>query len=452
MFKNTFRALEIYNYRIWFASTLVSNIGTNLQRSAQDWIVIALLTDHSAASLGITLTLQFGPQLLLMPISGMIADRFNLRKVLIFTQLGQAILAGLLSYVIFTGTVTLLSVQLIALALGMVSAIDSTARQTFVSVLVPPKYIINAISLNSTSFNLGVLIGPAAAGLLIAWVGAGWAFAVNCISFTFVIVTLLCVKENEFHRPPKVKKAKVALSDGIKYIAGRNDIISVLIILLAGSSFGFNFSIFISKMTLSVYHYDSGVYGILASLVGVGGITGALIMASRKRVLLKFIFIAGTLFGTFLILVGVMPNVYLFAILLPLVGICSQTLFSSINSYVQTTTPPELRGRVMAIYMAIFFGGTPIGSPFVGMLADKLGIQYTIMISGALIIIPTTIVFLWLKQKLGLELVLSLPKTSDETLFMSFKTLIASLTHFSFIDTAPKDASAESDAGESDAV
>jgi MFS family permease len=439
MLKNTFKTLELRNYRMWFICMLTSSIGTNLQRSAQDWIVIAVLTNHSAGSLGITLTLQFAPQLLLVPISGIVTDKFNIRKVLMLTQLGQAVLAGLLSYVIFSGTVTLLHVQILAFALGMVSAIDSTARQTFVSVLVPRKYVMNAVSLNSASFNLGVLVGPAAAGLLIAWFGAGWAFAINSATFMFVLLTLFLIKENTLCEVEKAKKTKVRLSDGAKFILGRKDIVSALIILLAASSFGFNFSIFISKMTLSVYHYGPDVYGLLASLVGMGGIIGTLIMAGRKKPILKFVFIAGTLFGVFLIFSGIMPDVYLFAVVLPLIGICSQSLFSTINSYVQITTPPEIRGRVMAIYMTVFFVGTPLGSPFVGMLADKIGIQYAVIISGALIIIPTVIVFLWLKQKLELEMVVSLPKTSDQKPVASLKTIVASLTHFSFIDAVQKD-------------
>lgn len=378
-----FRSLSVVNYRIWFAGAMVSNIGTWMQRTAQDWIVINDLTDHDATALGITMALQFGPQLVMVPFSGLIADRFDRRKLLMATQAAMGALGLGLGLIVVTGVVQLWMVYLFALLLGFVAAVDAPVRQTFVSAMVDEKNLSNAVSLNSASFNLARMIGPAVAGILIAAIGTGWVFLLNAVSFAGVLISLRYMRVGELRAAPRASKGKGALLEGFRYVSRRGDILVIMTIVAIIGMFGLNFPIFASTMATVEFGMGASEFGFLSSAIAIGSVAGALLSARRERPRIRLIFGAAAGFGLALLAAAVMPSVWTFALVLPFVGIAAQTLMTSANGFVQLSTDPAMRGRVMALYMAIFMGGTPIGAPLIGWVADAFGPRWALGVGAA---------------------------------------------------------------------
>ncbi len=391
-----FRSLKNVNYRIWFAGSLVSNVGTWMQRTAQDWIVLTQLTNYSAASMGVVMALQFGPQLLLMPWSGLIADRFNRRRLLILTQMLMGLLACGLGIITVTGAVELWHVYLFAFGLGVVSAIDAPARQTFVSELVGHGDLPNAVALNSASFNVARLIGPAAAGLLTVAVGAGWVFIINAVTFAVTVGAMLLLRKSYLKDQPKASRAPGQLVAGFRYVWGRPDIVVVLITVFLVGTFGFNFSIFTALMATVVFQKDAGEFGLLSSILAIGSVVGALLAARRSTARMRMVLSGAAAFGLTCTLAALMPTYLTFAAALIFVGLSAMTLMTTANAYVQTTTEPVMRGRVMALYMAIFAGGTPIGAPFVGWVADTMGPRWSLGVAGLSGVLAAGVILFWL--------------------------------------------------------
>ena len=391
-----FRSLKIFNYRLWFAGALVSNTGAWMQRTAQDWIVLTELTDRDAAALGITMALQFGPILLLMPVSGLIADRFDRRRVLMWTQATQCALALGMGVLVISGQAQLWHVYAFALLLGIATAIDAPVRQAFVSELVTDADLSNAVALNSTSFQSARLIGPAAAGVLIAWIGSGPVFIVNGLSFAGVLLSLAFIRKHQLVATPRLEKARGQIRDGLRYVFGRNDILVVLVMVFLVGTFGFNFPIFISTMSTVEFGLGATEFGVLSSIMAVGAIVGSLLAARRERVRLGLIVIAAAAFGAICVLAALAPTYWLFAAALVIVGATSLTMMNTANAYVQTTTAPMMRGRVMALYMAIFAGGTPIGAPVVGWVANEFGPRWSMGIGAASGILAAAIAGVWM--------------------------------------------------------
>lgn len=378
----TFRSLTIFNYRLWFAGALISNVGTWMQRTAQDWIVLTKLTNHDAAAVGITMALQFGPILLLMPVSGLIADRVNRRKLLMVTQVAMAVLGLGLGLIVLTNVATLWEVYAFAFALGVAAAIDAPVRQTFISEIVSEKSIPNAVALNSASFNGARLIGPAVAGLMIAGIGSGWVFIINAGTFAATLLALRFMRVSELqvqHRPPR---ARGQIRAGWKYVGRRPDIVVVLVMVFLVGTFGFNFPIFTSTMAVQ-FHQGADGFGILSSIMAIGSVMGALLSARRERPRLRIITLAAVGFGLATLGAALTPSYWTFAAVLVVVGLSSLTMMTSANAYVQTTTKPAMRGRVMALYMAIFAGGTPIGAPLVGFVANVAGPRWALGMASA---------------------------------------------------------------------
>ncbi|MDJ0336265.1 MFS transporter [Salinibacterium sp. G-O1] len=391
-----FRSLRIFNYRLWFAGALVSNTGSWMQRTAQDWIVLTELTDHDAAALGITMALQFGPVLLLMPISGLIADRFDRRRVLMWTQAAQCGLALGMGVLVIAGHAQLWHLYAFALLLGVTTAIDAPVRQAFVSELVTDADLSNAVALNSTSFQSARLIGPALAGVLIAWIGSGPLFIINGVSFAGVLLSLVFIRRHQLVATPKLSKAKGQIRDGLSYVIGRKDILVVLVMVSLVGTFGFNFPIFISTMSTVEFSLGATEFGFLSSIMAVGAVVGSLLAARRERARLGVVIIAAAAFGMLCILAAVAPSYGLFAVVLIFVGASSLTMMNTANAYVQTTTAPMMRGRVMALYMAIFVGGTPIGAPIVGWVANEFGPRWSLGIGAASGILAAAIAGVWM--------------------------------------------------------
>jgi len=401
---STFRSLASINYRLWFAGALVSNIGTWMQRTAQDWIVLTELTNHDAAAVGITMALQLGPQLLLVPFSGLIADRFDKRRLLLATNLVMGLLAAGLGALTLSGAAELWHVYLFALALGITSAIDAPARQAFVSELVSEKNLPNAVSLNSASFNGARLIGPAAAGILTASVGAGWVFSINALTFAATLAALLLMHRDELRPAPRAAKGRGQLLKGLSYVASRADLVAIFIIVFLVGTFGLNFPIFAATMASVEFHHGAGEFGLLSSVLAIGSLTGALLSARRERPRMRTVFVSAGAFGVTLAIASVMPTYWSFAVSLILVGFSAITLMTTANGVVQTRTEPAMRGRVMALYLAIFMGGTPLGAPIVGFVANEFGPRWAIGVGAAAGLLAALVGLGYLVRDRGLRL------------------------------------------------
>ena len=381
--RGAFRSLENFNYRVWAAGALVSNVGTWMQRTAQDLLVLAELTHKNATALGIVMALQFGPLALMLPLSGFAADYLDRRKLLIATQAIMGLLALGLGILTVSGSVRLWHVYLFAFLLGCVSAFDSTARQTFVAELVGEEDLSNAVALNSTSFNAARMIGPAAAGLLIAAVGSGWVFLMNSASFIAVLCSLYFLRVDQLHRSVKAGRSRDGLIDGFRYVWRRPDIKAILVMLFLIGTFGINFPIFISTMSVGVFHAGAGQFGLLTSMMAIGSVAGALLSARREKPGMSVMLAAAAIFGCGFCIAAAMPSYGLFGCALVIIGLSAQTFTTTANSTIQLSTEPAMRGRVIALFLAIAVGATPIGAPFVGWVADTFGPRWALGVGAA---------------------------------------------------------------------
>ena len=399
-----FRSLGVFNYRVWFVGALMSNIGTWMQRTAQDWIVLTELTDHDAAAVGITMALQMGPQLFLMPFAGLIADRVNVRRMLILTQAVMGALAVGLGLIVMLGVAQLWHVYLFALLLGITAAIDAPIRQTFVAELVSKKFLTNAVSLNSVSFHTARMIGPAVAGGLTVLVGAGPVFLINALTFAGTLVALLMIRVNELGLQPRAARAKGQIRAGFRYVRSRPPIIVIMIMVSVIGTFGLNFSIYISTMATIEFGKGAGEFGLLSSVMAIGSVTGALLSARRDRPRLRIIFVSAALFALACLIAAVMPTFELFALALMLVGVTSLSFMTTANAFVQTTVKPAMRGRVMALYLAIFVGGTPIGAPLAGWVVNQFGPRWGLGVAVAAGLLAALVCLFWMVRYQNLRL------------------------------------------------
>jgi len=381
--RRTFRSLKSYNYRIWAAGALVSNVGTWMQRAAQDWLVLTELTDHSASAVGIVMALQFGPQLLLMPWSGYAADHFNQRRLLMATQATMGALALILGLLTVTGLVQLWHVYVFAFLFGCSAALDAPVRQTFVAELVGDADLSNAIALNSTTFNAARMVGPAVAGLVIASVGTGWAFLFNGASFMAVLASLSLLRTSELRPNARAHRTKGSVLQGFHYVWSRPDLRTTLIMLFLIGTFGLNFPIFISTMAVGVFHTDARGFGLLSSMMAVGTMSGALLAASRERPRFNALVLGAAIFGLGCTLAALAPGYWLFAAALVVIGVAALTVMNTSNALMQLSTEPAMRGRVMALRLGVALGGTPIGAPIVGWVADHFGPRWALGIGAA---------------------------------------------------------------------
>ena len=399
-FLGTFRSLRSPNYRIWAAGALVSNIGTWMQRTAQDWLVLTQLTPHNAAAVGIVMSLQFGPQLLLLPWTGFAADHYDQRKLLIVTQAVMGLLALTLGVFTITGFVELWHVYVFAFLSGCASAFDAPVRQIFVAELVAEKDLSNAIALNSTSFNMARMIGPAVAGLTIASVGTGWAFLLNGSSFFAVLASLFFLRVSGQHAKVRALRTKGSLTEGLRYVWARPDLKAILLMLFLIGTFGMNFPIFISTMAVRVFDTDARGYGLLSSTLAIGTLAGALIAAGRERPQFRSLLNGAAIFGIGCTLAALAPNYWLFAVALVIIGVGAMTFSNTTNSLMQLTTEPAMRGRVIALRVGVALGGTPIGAPIVGWVADHLGPRWALGVGAVSGILAVGVALYTLKRQM----------------------------------------------------
>ncbi len=404
----TFRALSNHNYRLYAAGGVVSNTGTWMQRVAQDWLVLQL--SNSPSALGITTGLQFLPILLFSAYAGVIADRFPKRRMLQVTQAAMAVPAFVLGVLALTGTAETWHVYVLAFVFGVGTAFDAPARQSFVSEMVAPDDLTNAVGLNSASFNAARVVGPAVAGGLIALFGSGVqatgaVILLNAVSYGAVIFALQRMRESELDTPDLVRRGKGMIRDGVRYVRGRPDVMLVLAIVFFAGTFGMNFQMTSALMATQVFDKGAGAYGLLGTTMAVGSLSGALLAARRVgKPRFRLLIGAGLLFGAIEIASGLVPSYLWFMLLTPLLGFTVLTMITAANATVQLSVAPEMRGRVMALYMMIFQGGTPLGAPIVGWVGDTFGARWTLIGGGAITILgilAAAAVFGWSKGLVG---------------------------------------------------
>lgn len=397
-----FASLRVRNYRYYFAGQVISNTGTWMQRIAQDWLVLTLT--GSSFAVGITTAMQFLPMLLFGLYGGVIADRFRKRQLLIITQATMGLLAAVLAVLSLTGHAQVWHVYLLALLLGMVTVVDNPTRQTFVAEMVGHAQLRNAVSLNSASFQTARLIGPAAAGAVIAAVGSGWAFAINACSFVAVIGSLLAMRPAELKPLPRVPREKGQLREGLRYVRERPQLIWPIVLVGFIGTFGFNFATVLSGFAYHVFHVDAGRYGLLNTALAAGSLVGALLASRRTRVRLRMLALSAAAFGVLEAVTAFAPAYWLFAAMLTIVGLLGLTFNTSSNSMVQLATEPMMRGRVMSLYMMVFTGGTPIGGPIVGWVTERFGPRMGLFACGAVSALAALVVARILARSSGLRI------------------------------------------------
>jgi MFS family permease len=377
----TFRSLHVRNYRLYASGQLLANVGIWMQRVAQDWLVLEL-TDGSPTALGIAVGLQFLPMLLFSLWGGGLADRFPRRRLLMVTGTLMATLALALGALVLTGLATVTLVMVMAFVVGSVAALDSPARQAFVSEMVDVDDLPNAVALNTASFNLGRVFGPAVAGLLIAAVGTGWVFVINALGYAAVVLALSRIRHADLLTPAVPTRDGGNLREGLAYVRSRPDLMLVLAIAFFVGTFGLNFQLTIASMVTVEFGLGAAAFGVASTVLAVGSLAGSLAAARRGAPRVRLVVLAALAFGAAAVTVSLMPTYLAFVLALPLVGVGALTLINAAQSFLQLNSEPELRGRVLGIYTLLFMGGTPLGSPLVGWVAETFGPRWSIALGG----------------------------------------------------------------------
>jgi len=394
-----FSSFALRNFRLFWIGGFVSNIGTWMARVAQDWLVLTILTDNSAVALGIVTGLQFLPTLA-SPWAGALADRIPKRRLLMYTQAGLALTGTILAVLVIGGWIQLWQVYLLAFIQGIAAAVDGPARQAFAPEMVPTKLIGNSVGLNSTSFHTARLIGPAVAGLTIAWWGVGPALAMNAASFIAVGVALFAMNPAELTPAPRSKTAG-GVAEGLRYVRQRPDIMLVLFVVFMLGTFGMNFQLTNALMATGVFHVGPEEFGYMGSVMAIGSLTAGLIAARRTQVRLRLIVVALAGFTAVTAVMSLVDGFTVYLALLMLAGFAALTVMTAANTSVQLSVEPAMRGRVMALYMAIFLGGTPLGSPLLGWVGDAWGPRWTIAIGSIACGVAVVVSVVYLLRRRG---------------------------------------------------
>ena len=396
--RNPLRSLRVRNYRLFFFGQLISLTGTWAQQIAQDWLVLRLT--NSGTALGIVTALQFGPALLLSLYGGALADRGNKRRLMLATQTGLALTALTLGLLDVSGAVRIWQVMLLAGVLGVFSALDTPIRQSFVVEMVGPADLSNAVALNSTTFNLARIIGPAISGVVIAAFGTGWAFLGNAASSIAVLTGLALMRTAELFPAPPVDRAPGQYRAALRYVRRRSDLLLPMLLMFVLGTFGYNYGISIALIAKQVFHRGADTFGLLSTCLAIGAVGGALTATLRRqRPTRLFLLVAATGFSLTELLAGAMPSFGLTALALIPAGFTMITMAQAANATVQMGVEPTMRGRVMGLYVLCFMGGTPVGAPVVGWLAEVLGPRWG-MLGGALVCLFATVLIAgWLARR-----------------------------------------------------
>lgn len=398
---NPLRSLKVRNYRLYFSGQLVSLTGTWAQRVAQDWLVLQLT--NSGTALGIITALQFGPALLLSMYGGALADRGDKRKLLLATQTGIGLSALALGLLDVSGTVRIWHVMALAAVLGVVSAIDTPIRQSFVVEMVGAQDLPNAVALNSTTFNLARILGPAIAGVVISSFGTGWAFLGNAASTAGVLLALGLMRTAELFPSKPVDRQPGQYRDAVRYVRNRSDLVLPMVLILVLGTFGYNYQITIALIAKQVFHRGADSFGLLSTALAVGATIGALAATFRRRRPTRlFLILAGFGFSLTEILASVMPNFGWTALALVPAGLAMIVLAQAANATVQLGVEPTMRGRVMGLYILCFMGGTPLGAPIVGWLSQACGPRWGMLGGGLVCLVATAVIAGWVARSRGI--------------------------------------------------
>lgn len=377
----TFASMRYVNYRYWFVASLIASTGAWLQRVAQDWYVLTVLTDHDSGQVGIVTALQFLPIILFSALAGVLADRIPGRRLLQCTQAGVGLVSLVMGLVVLTGTGELWHQYILAFVSGTISAVDTPARQAFVGELVPPDKMANAVALNATAFHAARLIGPASAGLFIDWWGVGPVFLIDAGMFAAPIIALFLMRADRLYPRTLIPRARGQLREGIAYVRGRTDICIILVTIFVVSALGMNFQLTSALMATTVFGKSAGSFGVLSTFMALGSILGSTAVA-RRTPRLRAILMGAAFYGTAEILLGLSPSYWWFAVLAVPTGYGMLTMNTSANALMQTRTDPDKRGRIMALYSLVYLGATPIGSPIIGRIGALFGARWAILVGG----------------------------------------------------------------------
>lgn len=384
--RRTFRSLRVRNYRLFFSGQLVSVSGTWMQTVAQNWLVLNLT--GSGLDLGVTVALQFLPMLLFGMWGGVIADRFDKRRVLIAAQAAAGILALVLWALVTADVVQLWMVEVLAFLLGLVQAVDMPTRQSFVTEMVGPDELPNAVGLNSAMFNAGRLIGPALAGVVISTAGVGLAFLINAGSYVPVMFALAAMRPAELHRDDGpdgfgTARGPGQIRDGLRYVWSHRQLRSTLLLVAVVGLFGLNFQVVLPL--LARYTFDGGprLYGALAGAMALGSLLGALVAAGRAQPSRSLLVGSGASFGALVMASAAAPTPVTAGALLLAAGVAVMLFLATANVTLQLNSAPAMRGRVMALYGLVFLGSTPLGGPLLGWMSGTWGARSGLVAGGA---------------------------------------------------------------------
>lgn len=386
-----FRSLRVRNYRYYAIGQVISLTGTWMQRAAQDWLVLEL-SDGAPAALGVAVALQFLPSLLFTLWAGVVADRFDKRLMLIGVQAAMGICGLALGTLDVSGVARLWHVYALCLLLGCFSAFDVPLRHSFVFEMVGPDVLTNAVALNSMTFNLARIVGPAVAGWLITLLGTGPVFLINGFSTAAVVVGLLMMDPSRLRRSPAPTEDSGGLGAALRYVVRRPELLVILCVVFCVSTFGMNFENVFAVIARNVFHRDAAGYGLLITTLAIGTLTGAAFAARRSgdRAAGKRLMFGGAAgFGALAAVASIMPTYRLFAAALIPVGIAVLTFTTTANSTVQLTVDSEMRGRVMGLYMMLFLGGRPIGGLLSGWLAEVLHPRAPMLVGAFVVLVAT---------------------------------------------------------------
>jgi len=400
--KHTFISLKVPNFRIFAAGHFIAVIAVWMQRIAQDWLVLQL--SGSVTAVGITVALQFLPSLLLGPWGGMIADRFAKRKILILCQSMAAVLAATLATLALTGVIMVWHVYGIALVLGLVTVLDQPARQVFVNELVGPAYLRNAISVNSTTFQLGGLIGPAIAGLLLTAVGAGWAFAANAVACCSTVAMLLILRKDQLYVNPPAPKSKGMLREGLRYALSKPTIYWPWLMAGFVSVFAMSLPVILAAFADHVFQVGAGGYGMLNALVALGALSGAVASTRRRQLRLRSVVFCAGMYGLMLCVAALAPSMVSFGAVMVLSGFWCLMFLTGCNQLVQVSSNLGIRGRVMSLYIMVQIGGQALGGPMLGSIAEHANPHVALLVSGGVPAVAAVTVGTILARKGGLKL------------------------------------------------
>lgn len=397
-----FRSLRVRNYRLYASGQLISLTGTWMQRVAQDWLVLTLT--NSGTALGFVTALQFGPSVVLGLWGGVLADRSDKRRLLFVTQSALAVVALALGLLDVSGVVRYWHVLVLAAALGTINAVDTPTRQAFAVEMVGREDLANAVALNSTIFNIGRVIGPAIAGIMISAVGTGWAFIANAASSAAVLLGLAMMRTSELHPSPAIARARGQLREGFRYVRRRGDLVTTMVLIFVVGTFGLNFQITTALIAKQIFHRSASGYGLLSTALAIGACFGAVLATRRAERPTQLFLVGGTVvFSVLEIVAGSMPGFTSTALLLIPTGLAMLTVTTAANSSVQLGVDPTMRGRVMALYLMCFMGGTPFGAPMIGWIAEAFGPRWGMVGGGVVCLVSAVVIAIVLAYRRDLR-------------------------------------------------